>query len=190
MTLTTKPLDPATWDDFARLVEENKGVWGGCWCMSYHPEGIGKHKTPAQNRQEKEAHVRGGTVHAALVFDGGDCVGWCQFGTPVELPKIQNLKAYLSTDPVLPDWRITCTFTGKVHRRKGVAEAGLKGALEQISRLGGGRVEAYPEDCADRKVAASFLFHGAMAMFARHGFERSRQIGKHRWVMERFVDPE
>ncbi len=189
-SLMTRPLDMSTWDDFARLVEANKGVWGGCWCMGYHPEGIGKHKTADQNRREKEAHVRGGTAHAALVFDGDDCVGWCQFGSPVDLPRIQNLKAYLSTDPDLPDWRIACTFTGKGHRRKGVAEAGLKGALEQIADLGGGRVEAYPEDCEDRKVAGSFLFHGAMAMFIRNGFERSRQIGKHRWVMERFVDPD
>ena len=31
--LTVKPLAPDTWDAFARLVEANNGVWGGCWCM-------------------------------------------------------------------------------------------------------------------------------------------------------------
>jgi hypothetical protein len=186
---TTRPLSPETWDDFARLVEANRGVWGGCWCMGYHPEGIGKHKTVAQNRAEKEAHVRAGTARAALVYDGPDCVGWVQFGSPAELPRIQNLKAYLASDPVLPEWRIACTFTGKGHRRKGVAEAGLIGALEQIAGLGGGRVEAYPEECGERKVGAAFLFHGAMAMFARHGFVPLRQIGKHRWVVERIVAP-
>ena len=156
--------------------------------MGYHPEGVGKHKSVAQNRAEKEAHVRAGTARAALVYDGSDCLGWCQFGTPAELPRIQCLKAYLSVDPTLPDWRIACTFTGKGHRRKGVAEAGLTGALEQIAALGGGRVEAYPEDCHDRKVGAAFLFHGAMAMYARAGFEPLRKIGKHRWVMERRVE--
>jgi hypothetical protein len=39
---TTRPLDADTWDDFARLVEANNGVWGGCWCMGFHPEGVGK----------------------------------------------------------------------------------------------------------------------------------------------------
>jgi len=29
----TRELSPDTWDDFARLVEANNGVWGGCWCM-------------------------------------------------------------------------------------------------------------------------------------------------------------
>lgn len=187
--LSTCPLSPETWPDFARLVEANNGVWGGCWCMGYHPEGVGKHKTVAQNRAEKEAHVRAGTARAALVYDGRDCVGWCQFGTRAELQRIQCLKAYLSVDPVLPDWRVACTFTGKGHRRQGVAEAGLAGALDQIAALGGGRVEAYPEDCQNRKVGAAFLFHGAMAMYLRAGFEPVRKIGKHRWVMELTLRP-
>ena len=186
--LTTRPLSPETWDDFASLVEANGGVWGGCWCMGYHPEGVGKPKSPAQNRAEKAAHVRAGTARAALVYDGADCVGWCQYGTPAELPRIQCLRAYLSVDPDLPDWRIACTFTGKGHRRKGVAEAGLAGALQLIAASGGGRVEAYPEECGDRKVSAAFLFHGAAAMFARAGFEPVRRIGKHRWVVERMVE--
>jgi len=28
---------PTTWPDFAALVEANNGVWGGCWCMGFHP---------------------------------------------------------------------------------------------------------------------------------------------------------
>ncbi|MFJ8591660.1 hypothetical protein [Streptomyces sp. NPDC093598] len=29
--LRAKPLEAATWPDFALLVERHKGVWGGCW---------------------------------------------------------------------------------------------------------------------------------------------------------------
>jgi GNAT superfamily N-acetyltransferase len=36
-TYTTRLLTPDTWDDFAALVEANNGVWGGCWCMGFHP---------------------------------------------------------------------------------------------------------------------------------------------------------
>src|SRR5215813_12535397 len=73
-----KALDAATWPDFARLVERHNGVWSGCWCMSFHAEGIGRRKTAAQNRSEKEARVHQGRAHAALVYDGAACVGWCQ----------------------------------------------------------------------------------------------------------------
>ena len=46
-TFTTRMLTPQTWDDFAALVEASNGVWGGCWCMGFHPEGIrsGQHRT-------------------------------------------------------------------------------------------------------------------------------------------------
>jgi hypothetical protein len=53
-----RPLDETTWPNFARLVEEHNGVWGGCWCMAFHPEGVGRSKTPERNRSEKERRVR------------------------------------------------------------------------------------------------------------------------------------
>jgi len=34
-----RPLDASTWAAFAELAECNNGVFGGCWCMSYHLEG-------------------------------------------------------------------------------------------------------------------------------------------------------
>ena len=91
---TTRPLTADTWGDFANLVEANNGVWGGCWCMGFHPEGVGRGRTVSQNRDAKHAHVRKGTVHQILVYDGDECVGWCQYGPPAELPTIKNSKAY------------------------------------------------------------------------------------------------
>ncbi len=39
----------------------------------------------------------------------------------------------------------------------------------------------------DRSVAAAFLHTGTVAMFEHHGFERTRQIGKNRWVVTKVV---
>ena len=183
----TKALDAGTWPDFARLVDANNGVWGGCWCMWYHGKRKGADDSPASKRKAKECLVREARAHAALVFDGVDCVGWCQFGSPDELPRIHNSRAYLATDPALPDWRITCSFVGKGYRGKGVAHAALTGAIEQIEKLGGGRIEGYPEDIEGRKASPAFLFNGALSTFERLGFERSRLIGKHKWVVTRTV---
>ena len=185
--LAIKALDMTTWSNFARLVEAHNGVWGGCWCMAFHAKGEGWGKSAERNRQEKECLVREGRAHAAWVFDGAECVGWCQFGSPEELPRIKNRRACLSTGPSLPDWRITCFFSGKGHRGKGVASVALAGAIEQIRGLGGGRIEGYPEDTEDRRTSASFLCNGTLAMFERHGFVRSRMIGKNRWVVTRTV---
>ncbi len=183
--LRTVPLDESTWPLFAALVEANNGVFGGCWCIGFHEEG--PTGTPQVNHDRKLERVRAGTTHAALVLDGDACVGWVQFGSPAEVVRIKSRPAYEKGLTELPDWRIGCNFVGKGHRRQGVATAGLAGALEQIAALGGGVVEGYPEPAGD--VSAGFLFHGALSTFEAQGFVRDRQIGKHRWVVRRTVDP-
>ena len=185
---TIEALDESTWDAFAALVERNNGVFGGCWCLGFHPEGGDKQLTPAQRRQRKLERVRAGEAHAALVFEGDDCAGWCQFGAPDEVPRIKSRAAYEKARAVPPDWRIACNFVGKGHRRQGVASAGLAGALDLIADLGGGTVEGYPEG-ADA-VPAGFLFNGALSTYEQLGFTRDRKIGKHRWVVRKVVEPQ
>ena len=183
----TKALDEDTWPDFERLVQANNGVWGGWWCMLYHGKEASPDDTPEAKRQAKECLVKEGRAHAALVYDDDECVGWCQFGSPAELPRIHNQKAYLAVEPVLPQWRITCFFVGKGYRGKGVANAALHGAVAQIKALGGGRIEGYPENTQGRKASAAFLFNGTLSAFEKAGFKPSRQIGKHKWVVTRTV---
>jgi hypothetical protein len=107
---TIKPLDRSTWEAFDRLVEANNGVYGGCWCMSFHATDDQHAEDPEPNRRRKFDRVCAGTTHAALVFQGEDCVGWCQFGSPDELPRIKSRNAYDKDLDELPDWRIACCF--------------------------------------------------------------------------------
>jgi GNAT superfamily N-acetyltransferase len=180
-----KALDESTWAAFAALVERNNGIFGGCWCLGFHLD-LSRNNA-AQNRAAKEQLVRNGQAHAALVFDEGDCVGWCQFGAPDEVPRVKNRKAYEKSQTTLPNWRIACCYAGKGHRRQGVATAALAGALDLIAALGGGTVEGYPES-AD-SVPAGFLYNGALSTYEKLGFVRDRKIGKHRWVVTRVVEP-
>jgi len=150
-----KALDESTWDAFAALVEANNGVFGGCWCLGFHEEGAFR-----ERRRE-------------------------QFGAPREVPRIKSLREYEKGLKEPPDWRIACNFVGKGRRRKGVATAGLAGALALIAGLGGGTVEGYPEDAAS--VPAGFLFNGALSTYEQLGFTRDRKIGKHRWVVTKRV---
>ncbi|MBK7318244.1 GNAT family N-acetyltransferase [Candidatus Villigracilis affinis] len=184
---TIKPLNKTTWPDFARLVEKNNGVWGGCWCMAFHEEGVGRGKTALQNQTEKEHRVREGRAHAALVYDGKEAVGWCQFGPTDELPRIKHKREYQSGLEKLPDWRITCFFVDREYRSKGVTSAALEGALKEIARLGGGTIESYPEDVEGRSVSGSFLYNGAISIFERLGFKRTRRLGQNHWVVTKVV---
>jgi hypothetical protein len=181
---TVKALDESTWPAFAAFVERNNGIFGGCWCMGFHEDNKGR--VPPK-RERKLARVRAGTAHAALVFDGDDCLAWCQFGAPDEVPRIKNRAAYEKSLTVSPDWRIACNFVGKGHRRQGVATAALAGALDLIADLGGGEVEGYPEDAGS--VPAGFLFHGALSTYetsASSGTARSASTAGslRRWLSQ------
>ena len=102
----------------------------------------------------RKLRVREGRAHAALVFDGTACVGWCQFGPTEELPRIKSRRAYREGLTALPDWRITCFFVDKRPIAAGASRsAALEGALREIARRGGGTVESYPEDTAGRTVS-------------------------------------
>lgn len=152
--------------------------------MEFHPDGKLR---DSGRRERKECRVREGTAHAALVFDGPRCVGWCQFGSPAELPRIKHKKAYDLVVQTLPDWRITCFFVDKAYRGQGVSSVALTGAIELIAGLGGGVVESYPEDIEGRNVSNSFLYNSRLAMFEHQGFKRIAQLGKNHWVVSRTV---
>jgi len=183
-----KPLSEATWDDFARLVERHNGVWGGCWCTWFHTMPAEKEREAGANRALKERLVREGRAHAALVFDGDVAVGWCQFGTPAELPNINHRKQYEAEVDVLPDYRLTCFFVDKRYRRRGVSAFALQGALDLIAKSGGGVVEAYPQDTGGKKITASFLYSCTRSMFEHAGFTYVRAKGKNHTVMRTTVD--
>jgi GNAT superfamily N-acetyltransferase len=186
-SLISRPLAPDTWPAFARLVEKHNGIFGGCWCISFHL-GPGEGKLGAgAYRDMKEARVREGRAHAALVFDGPDAVGWCQFGPTAELPNIRSRKNYEEGLRKLPDWRITCFFIDRGRRGEGIATLALREALRYIAQLGGGVVEAYPEDYTGEKTSASFLCSGTLAMFEKSGFRKTRKIAMRRWVVVRKV---
>ena len=91
---------PSTWDDLAELVVRNNGVYGGCWCISCHPE-CGQRGL--NYRDVKEEWVKTGRAHAALVFDDDGAVqGWCQYGSAEELSNIKHKREYDKDAPPIP----------------------------------------------------------------------------------------
>jgi GNAT superfamily N-acetyltransferase len=139
------------------------------------------------NRARKERLVSEGRAHAALVFDGDVAVAWCEYGTAEELPGIYHRREYEAGLDKLPDYRLTCFFVDKNHRRQGLAGVALRGALELIAQAGGGVVEAYPQDTGGQTVSASFLYNGTRSLFEQAGFSYDRRKGKYHCVMSKTV---
>src|SRR6266581_2808934 len=147
---TIKALTPETFDDFAALVERNKGMFASCWCTYFHPDCAEKGQSAEGNRALKQRLVVDGIAHAALVYDGDRAVAWAEYGSPQELPTIHHRKEYLATAEQLPDYRVTCILVERGLRGQGLAAIALRGAVGLIAQAGGGLVEGYPHDVRAR----------------------------------------
>lgn len=180
-----KELGRETWPSFKRIMEKHNGVWGGCWCTAYHMTRKEEKEWTGRHRELKERLVQANKSHAALVYDGSDVVGWCQFGPPAELPARMSGYGKLGVTP--PDWRITCFFIDRDRRKQGVAKAALGGALRLIAAKGGGPVDAYPIDTRDKPYTGSFMWGGTKSMFDAAGFRALGHLGTSKLMMRKTV---
>ena len=151
-------------------------------------QAVARVKATGSSRAFKEQMVNDGVAHAALVMRDGRAVAWAEYGTPDELPAIHHRKEYDATQVRPADWRVTCIQVEKTHRRQGLAEAALRGALDLIAAAGGGVVEGYPHDLTIKKaqgtkVSSSFLYNGTRSMYERVGFLYDRPKGLGNCVM-------
>jgi GNAT superfamily N-acetyltransferase len=191
MVFTTRELSTRTYPDFERLAAKQ----GGCWCMYYQRArpiggGLSTKARVQANKRDKAKLVREDRSHAILVYEGLAPVGWCQYGTQDELPRIDAGRNYRKVGPTAGAgklWRITCFFVDKSHRGKGVAKAGLKAALASIQERGGGVVEAYP--VVSKKMAAvpEWRWFGTPSMFKREGFKEVAPLGTSLVLMRKTV---
>ena len=137
-----------------------------------------------RNRREKKELVERGSAHGILVYDGGEPVGWCQYGPQEELPRMDNSRKYrqlASKTGTKKLWRIICFAVLKKYRRRGVASAGLKAALEAIRNKGGGLVEAYPIIRWETRAFGNESTHGTTSMFRKAGFKAVAPFGSTRF---------
>ena len=208
-TYTTKELTIRTWPDFERLFSQGNG-WDFCWCMHFQrSRTLPKNKwrrTRAErgvrNRLEKKELVEKGRARGIMVYTNGEPVGWCQYGSREELPRIDNKRNYRSLsfeDGAKNLWRIPCFVVDKKHRRRGVATAALKAALEAIRKRGGGVVEAYPSipwdelcrarvrRCGHAPAFGNESTHGTLSMFEKQGFKVVGPYGLNNVVVRRIV---
>lgn len=179
-----RPLTPDSWPAFADLVERQSGLFCECWCINFHCYPDPPERRQIGNRALKQRLVAEGRAHAALVFDGDEALAWAQYGSVQELGNIHHRKQWEQTVTHVPDFRITCVFVDRRHRKHGLAEVAVRGALALIAAEGGGRVESYPHDLPpDKKMSSSFLYNATRTMYERIGFTYEQPKGQGNCVM-------
>ena len=191
LAYTTRELALDTYPDFEQIALKQ----GQCWCMYYQRARPirGKMSTEERkllNQKEKRALVKQGRSHAILVYNGRNPVGWCQYGTRDELPRVDAGRNYRKVEPLGASeklWRITCFFVDKEHRGKGVSKLALKTALDSIRKQGGGIVEAYPVVSKKMAAVAEWRWFGTPSMFRKEGFRRVADLGTSGVLMRKTI---
>ena len=189
MKLDIRPLTPALWGDFETVFRSpGCSVARGCWCMFYRrsgempapPRGITRAEA---NRREMKALVDAGEVAGLIGYRDGTPVGWVSLGPRERYAKLERSPVMKAVD-ALPVWSVICFVVPAAHRRQGVAQALLDGAIAYARKKGVHTLEAYP---VDRRgpTRDDNLWFGTRRMFADAGFEVVARRKPTRPVMRR-----
>lgn len=170
------PATPERWGDLETIFG-TRGESARCWCQwFFEGSAVGRGELAAANKEALRARVESGPAPGVLAYLGGVPAGWCavaprpSYGRLKRSTVLSRPSAEVFGDASV--WSITCFVVRVGARRKGVATALLRGAVELARQEGASSVEGYPVDlAAKRSASSSELYHGALSSFLRAGFE-------------------
>ena len=171
--LTFRSLTPKLMDDMGRVL---RGSWGSsCWCL--HPRlteaqmrelpGTGPMKDRRRAAMAKLARRR--RAPGLIAFEGAEPVGWVAVAPRAELARVDKSRATPRVDDT-EVWVIPCVTVMKTARRRGIAVALIKAAVQYAAEQGAPAVEAYPR-AGTARTGDDNAYFGTEPLFRRAGFK-------------------
>lgn len=168
-TWQTHPLTADRFEDFADVVNKNRRSTH-CWCTTHRLRekeigelGDGDREQAMRTLADREPPP------GVIAYADGVPVGWCNIGPRADIPRLTHSTLIRPVDDVAV-WSIVCVIVRSGHRRQGVTEPLLEGAVEYAASRGAPAVEAYPVD-PEGRMDLTMAFVGTRAMFEKVGFE-------------------
>ncbi|NYI70367.1 GNAT superfamily N-acetyltransferase [Naumannella cuiyingiana] len=171
-TWETHPVTPRRFDDFADVINPNRRGTH-CWCLSHRLQqsqitelgGTGDDaRACAARKLARRKHPMG-----VVTYRDQTPVGWCSIGPRTDIPRLEASKLIRPVDDVAV-WSIICVVVRSGHRRQGVTEKLISGAVDYAASRGAPAVEAYPVDPGGKRMDLTMAFVGTRAMFDQAGF--------------------
>jgi GNAT superfamily N-acetyltransferase len=169
MTIEVQPATADRWDDLVTLFGP-RGAYDGCWCMFWRLRGAEYAAGRGDGNQAGlEALVASGAEPGLLAYDNDRPVGWAAIAPRSEFGRILRSPTLRPRDDSddRAVWSLNCFFVDRSARRRGVARALLRAAVEFAGERGATAVEAYP---LERGADAASLYVGALDWFTAEGF--------------------
>ncbi|WP_169787702.1 GNAT family N-acetyltransferase [Luteipulveratus mongoliensis] len=186
-------MSPDRWDDLVALFG-TRGDPAWCWCQFFVTTGQGYSTDRASNQESLRAQVAASERPLGLLaYGGGVPIGWLAVGPLTSYDRLTSSRSLAAVRGDSDDenvWRTTCFVVKVGHRRRGVATALLRAAVDLARSHGASAIEGHPIDVEARtgKVGGSELFHGALSTFVAAGFEEIGRTGPTRPVVRLPLD--
>jgi len=161
---------PATvFDDVRAILGPKKPEASVCWCLSYRvPGGVNSSLRGPERGEFVRRLCEADPPPGVLAYDGDEPVGWAavapraetQFARSRKIPHIDDLDV----------WSAWCFRVRPGHRRQGILDRLLEGAVDFARERGAPAIEGYPVDNAGQRVDQTMAFVGFRSQFERAGF--------------------
>jgi ribosomal protein S18 acetylase RimI-like enzyme len=173
-------LVPAYLDFFDHRAFRDFPEWQSCYCMETHrPANLSDdewaQRVAEDNRHDMTESINRGEVTALIAFEGGNPIGWCDYGETTRLSGLMHRFGLTASDHDGVG-SVACFVIAAPYRGHGVASTLLDAAVERLQARGVRAVEAYPKRSDDSQHTN---YRGPLAMFLRAGFEPYREAGSH-----------
>ena len=188
------PANEAPWEDI-RAVFGTRGASSVCWCQRYKL--APREAFSSFPAEERAARLRTQTnagrpdapaTSGLLAYLDGQPVGWCAVEPR---PAYEGLLRVYRTpwegrDEDRTDegvWAVTCVLVRAGFRKRGVAYALVRAAVEHARARGARALEAYPMRTEAGRITWDEIHVGAQSVFAAAGMDEVSRPGKRRAVM-------
>jgi GNAT superfamily N-acetyltransferase len=171
---------PAAADRFAdvQLLLGHDGE-RGCWCQYWRLSSSDYSRRAAGSGPQLLREQLGGQPAPGVIcYLDGEAVGWCGLWPRDRFERLNHSRTIPRVDQ-LPVWSIVCFMVRVGYRRRGVARALLRGAIDYARDQGAPALEAYPIDAAGQRLDVAFAYVGFTSMFEAAGFERVVETAAH-----------
>ena len=186
LDLSFHPLTQNLWRDFEILFGPN-GACGGCWCMFWKLRGKAyTESTGDVARQMQKSIVDSKVVPGLMAYSEGYPVGWIAVEPRGEYPRLARSRVLKPVDAA-EVWSVTCFFTARAYRRKGVTVELLRDAIKLVAQHGGKIVEGYPVEPKGNNAPAPFIYTGLPGAFLKAGFKEVARFSPTRPIFRYFV---
>jgi len=190
VSIEVHPATADRWDDLFAIFAGDGPL--GCWCQYWrHSASDYREGGAGSGERNLRLQVKTGPTPGLVAYRDGEPAGWLGFWPREKLERLVRSRTIPRIDDE-PVWSVVCFKVRVGHRRMGVAEALLGGAIDFARSHGIGVLEAYPIDPEGERVDVAFAYVGFASMFDRHGFERvlvteAKSARRPRWLMRLHV---